>query len=271
MKSLNPRRPFANYFSRLCGLVILACVAVWFDNTNLNAQDEVETPTPATQQQTETPAEAKDLVNPPEKQTTKPSKQEKGDATGEEKIEPFTVLVAKEAIEFTASGTWKQVTPKSGMIEAEITIPKLGDDQEDGRLTIMGAGGTIEANIARWQGQFVQEDGEPVEAKTEVKSICNHEVHVVDISGTYMDMPGGPFAGGKAIERENYRMLAAIIKTAKHGNYFVKLYGPQNTIKQNKENFEAMIESLKVVPADSNSDSDLEKSKKHGPAHPSSR
>jgi hypothetical protein len=71
-------------------------------------------------------------------------------------------------------------------------------------------------------------------------------VHVVDISGTFKDQPGGPFAGGKIIEREKYRMLSAILVTKGAGNYFVKFYGPAKTVGDNRENFDKMIESLTV-------------------------
>lgn len=255
MLSLNIDRDFG----RTTGLAWLVCLITWFSTAStLVAQDEAESNPPSTEQESEKDADAAEAAKPTEQQPNDETKNQKAESTEEKKPEPFTVKVAKETIEFTASGTWKQVTPKSGMIEAEIKLAKLGDDTEDGRLTIMGAGGTIEANITRWQGQFVEEDGEAVEAKTEVKTIREHEVHFVDISGTYLDMPGGPFAGGKAIERENYRMLAAIVETKDHGNYFVKLYGPQHTIEQNKAHFESMIESLKVAPAGSDSDSDSE-------------
>jgi hypothetical protein len=159
---------------------------------------------------------------------------------------PFTVSVADKAIEFTAHGSWKQVPPKSGMIEAEIKIPGKTEKDEAGRLTIMGAGGSIEDNIIRWEKQFVDENDLQGEAQTEVKTIAGHEVHFVDIEGTYLDSPAGPFAGGPTIKREHYRMLAAIIQTRKFGNYFVKFYGPRSLVEENEAHFKSMIQTLKV-------------------------
>jgi hypothetical protein len=57
---------------------------------------------------------------------------------------------------------------------------------------------------------------------------------------------GGPFAGGKTIMRENYRMLGAIIQTKDKGNYFLKLYGPKATIDENEKGFQELVKSLKV-------------------------
>ena len=166
-----------------------------------------------------------------------------------QKSEPFAVKVADGNIVFSASGPWKSVPPRSRMLEAEIKIPKVGDDPADGRLTIMGAGGSIEANIERWKGQFSQPDGSDTTDKTkvEVKTIADQKVNMVDIVGTYLDSPGGPMAGGPKVERPNYRMLAAIIETENYGNYFVKLYGPKATIDKNAEAFKKMIKSLKIA------------------------
>ena len=163
--------------------------------------------------------------------------------------EPFEVSVARNKIKFSASGTWAAVRPRSRMLESELRINRIGNDAQDGRLTIMGAGGTIEANITRWQGQFKQADGGSTAdvTKTEVKTIAGQKVNLVDISGNFIDSPGGPFSGKPKVERENYRMLAAIIQTPENGNYFVKLYGPKATIDKNEEHFKSMIDSLKIV------------------------
>jgi len=162
--------------------------------------------------------------------------------------EPIGVSVARDKIKFSASGTWASVPPRSRMLEAELRINRVGTDTEDGRLTIMGAGGSIEANILRWQNQFKQPDGGSTaeQTKTEVKTIAGQKVNLVDITGNFIDSPGGPFSGQAKIERENYRMLAAIIQTPAIGNYFVKLYGPKATIDKDEEHFKSMIESLKV-------------------------
>jgi hypothetical protein len=192
-------------------------------------------------------------------ESTKPKQDETKAATSDSKQEteqadekapdPITVSVAADNIQFTASGTWKSVKPRSRMLEAELKILRVGDDTEDGRLTIMGAGGTIDANIVRWQRQFTQSDGSDTKEKTklEKQQISGQTVNLVDISGTFMDSPGGPFSGQPKVERENYRMLAAIIETADTGNYFVKFYGPKATVDKNAEHFKAMIKSLKIV------------------------
>ena len=57
-------------------------------------------------------------------------------------------------------------------------------------------------------------------------------------------MPGGPFAGGQSIDRQNYRMMAAIIETPDKGNYFIKFYGPATTVEASADGFQKMIEGM---------------------------
>jgi hypothetical protein len=142
----------------------------------------------------------------------------------------------------TAPAAWKKQQPKSTILSHEFLAPKAEGDRYDGRLTVMSAGGTVEANIERWYGQFKQPDGSNSKerAKVEKRTIAGQEVHVVDISGTYKDQ-AGPFA--PAVEREKYRMLAAIIVT-EQGNFFLKFYGPQRTVAEHEKAFDGMVESL---------------------------
>ena len=136
--------------------------------------------------------------------------------------------------------------PKNRIIEAEFEVPAVKGDETPGRLTAMGAGGDVEANIGRWVGQFVGVGGEEAKPQIDKTTIDGNEVHIVSLTGTYKDTPGGPFAGGKTIMRENYRMLGAICIT-KAGNYFVKLYGPKTTIGESEKGFRSLVESLKVA------------------------
>jgi hypothetical protein len=164
-------------------------------------------------------------------------------AVAEDKPAETAFSIGEGKLALTAPAGWKKVQPKSRIIEAEFEIPAVKDDVTAGRLTAMGAGGTVEANIDRWVAQFT---GEGVKPKVEKKTIGGSEVHVVDLTGTYKDTPGGPFAGGKTVLREDYRMLGAIIVTKDAGNYFLKLYGPKATIGENEKAFTALVESLKV-------------------------
>jgi hypothetical protein len=113
----------------------------------------------------------------------------------------------------------------------------------------MGAGGSVQANVDRWYGQFTQPDGTATKDKAVSKTlkIADCTVTMVDVSGIYKDSPAGPFAGGKTIDRPGYRMLAAIVETPASGSYFLKFYGPAATVATYADGFRGMVEGL--VPA----------------------
>jgi len=157
---------------------------------------------------------------------------------------PFKVAVADGAVQFTVPGVWEQVKPQSNVIDVEIKIVRLEKDQPDGRLTLSGAGGSIEANLDRWKSQFSENTAE---TKVEVKTIANQTVHLIDLTGTFVDAPGGMFSNAPKIERKDYRMLGAIVQTKGKGNYFVKFYGPISLVEKNQKLFEGMVNSLQVT------------------------
>lgn len=177
---------------------------------------------------------------------TKDGSGEKADAPEVKAPEPLTFSVAGGNLNFTTTGTWKSVKPKSRMLEYEIQVPRTDSDNRDGRLTIMGAGGSIDANIARWEGQFSQTDGSPTKAKVTEETVENMKVTMVDISGVYVETMGGPFSGGKKVENPDFRVLAAIVETPESGNYFVKLIGPKATIGANEKVFAEAIKGIKL-------------------------
>ncbi len=141
---------------------------------------------------------------------------------------------------------WKRVQPKSSIVETEFAIPSEGEGEQPGRMTVMGAGGSVQANVDRWYGQFSQPDGSATKDKATTKKLelAGCKVTLVDIGGTYKDAPAGPFAGGKAVDRPDYRMVAAIVETPDRGNYFLKFYGPGTTVAKHADGFRTMVEGL---------------------------
>ncbi len=161
----------------------------------------------------------------------------------------LSYTIAEEGFSLAAPEGWKRVQPKSSIVETEFSIPSEGEGLQPGRMTVMGAGGSVQANVDRWYGQFAQPDGSDTKSKATTKKVklAGCDVTIVDITGTYKDAPAGPFAGGKAVDRPDYRMLAAIVETPDRGNYFLKFYGPGKTVAKYADGFRAMVEGL--VPA----------------------
>jgi hypothetical protein len=158
-----------------------------------------------------------------------------------------TIDVSNGKLTLTAPEKWERKKPSTNIVEHEFAVKPSQGDENPGRVTVMGAGGSVQDNIDRWISQFTQPDGSKTKdrAKTKATKINGREVHLVDVTGTYRDQRG-PFSNTPAVERENYRMLAAIIADKDLGNYFIKFYGPEKTVSDNEKAFLSMIDTLKA-------------------------
>ena len=161
--------------------------------------------------------------------------------TAEEKADkPAEVKMFKTG-SLSVPALFKKTKPANFVIEEEF---KAGEGEKAARLTMMHASGGVEANIKRWKGQFA--GGDPEAQKEETFEVGNYKVHVVDVNGSYAErMGGGPFAGGKVVQRKDYAMVGAIIKSPDGPTYFVKLIGPAETVKANREALVKMIKAAK--------------------------
>lgn len=165
--------------------------------------------------------------------------------TDSEKPQPLEL--AEGAVQLKVPGDWKAVEPRSRIISHEYSIPAAEDDDENGRMTIMSAGGSVEANINRWISQFQTGEGKPLaedRKKLEEKTIKGQKVHLVDLRGNFQDQPRGPF--GPTVSRSDYRMLAAIVPTESDGTWFIKFYGPEETVTAAEAGFRSLVESIEV-------------------------
>lgn len=151
---------------------------------------------------------------------------------------------------FKAPAQWKKEKPRSSIVTYEFSAPADAKDGEaKARITVMPSGGSIEANIERWYGQFEQPGGKSTKdvAKVEKFEAGGQTVHLVDITGNFKDtMGGGPFSGGKTVLRENYRMLGAIIVTKEAGNYYVKITGEKDVVEKLKDDFKKALKELEA-------------------------
>ena len=131
---------------------------------------------------------------------------------------------------------WEKVDHPSSMRKATFKIPKVEGDAEDAEMSVTQVGGGIEANIARWEGQF---EGSP-KATTEKKEVADWEVTVVTIEGTFKS--GGPMMGGSGEPKENWALLAAIVNT--EPAHFFKMTGPKKTVNAARGDFDSFVASF---------------------------
>ena len=163
-------------------------------------------------------------------------------AQDDEQAKGHKISLSEGIISMMAPADWEKKKPRVRILDYEFAASAKDAEKADGRITIMGAGGTIKANIDRWRTQQFTKISEQ---KVKERKVGETKLHTVDISGTYLDR-AGPFTRDAGKELQGYRMLAVIIETEGKGNYFVKFYGPAKTVADNEKVFEAMIQSLKV-------------------------
>lgn len=142
---------------------------------------------------------------------------------------------------FETAGKWTDVSSGKPMRAAELKFDASGDDDPVAVFFYFGAGqgGDVDANVARWKGQF---EGGP---KNEERQDLEDGKILLILSGTYLESMGGPFAGPKT-PKENYRMLAAIVP-GEDGAVFIKLTAPAAVANQAQDAFIALVKSAKKL------------------------
>lgn len=85
-------------------------------------------------------------------------------------------------IVWTPPPTWQSVPNASSMRLATYRIPRARGDSEDGELSVTRAGGTTDANIQRWIGQF---DGSATSSREE-RAVQGFKVSVVSVKGSFL-------------------------------------------------------------------------------------
>jgi hypothetical protein len=157
-----------------------------------------------------------------------------------------TAVIAQSAtLRFDTPKEWTTMPSKSSMRVAQYALARAAGDAEDAELIVYffgGSGGSVEANLDRWIGQFEQPDGRPSKsvANTSTLTANGLKITVLDVSGRYVaEMTPG---SSTRHDKPGFRMKAAVIETPK-GPYFIKLTGPAKTIERWNASFDAFLKS----------------------------
>ena len=149
-------------------------------------------------------------------------------------------------INFSVAADWEEAPVSSSMRQFQFRIPKAQEDPEDGELAVFyfgpGQGGSVQANIERWQSQFKPAQGS-VEAGSgiSVKNINGLKVTIASLEGSYEGAMGRQSGSGK----DNYALLGAIVE-GPEGMVFFKMTGPRQTVQNARGQFDALLQSFKV-------------------------
>ena len=161
-----------------------------------------------------------------------------------------SAAVPASGLVFTPASGWISEPTTGSMRKAQYRLPHAEGDPEDATLIVYffgGSGGSREANLERWAGQFEQPGGgdslEALEQST--RMVAGLQVLDVSISGTYVaeTSPGS----GERVHEENWSMLASIIENV-DGPWYVKLVGPRASIAKWSASYTAFISSAQPKP-----------------------
>ena len=150
-----------------------------------------------------------------------------------------------EGLSFDVPTGWVSETPSSRMRLAQYRIPAVEgdpDETECGLFHFPGTGGTVQANLDRWYGQFQQPDGSRTSEKAAVETFESDglPVTLVEVGGTYSGSMG-PMGGGGP--KTGYRMVAGVVETAE-GPWFLKCTGPEATMKTAAPSVRGLLQTV---------------------------
>lgn len=109
---------------------------------------------------------------------------------------------------------------------------RAGDDAE---ITVIQASGTLEGNVARWQGQLTP-NADPARISRAIAAA--EKVTANGVEATIVELDDGAEPPAEAI-------LAAIVPLDGERSLFVKFKGPAETSRRLREPFGAFVKSLR--------------------------
>ncbi len=156
-------------------------------------------------------------------------------------------VVDLDGLKSAAPPSWKEEAPTNRMRLAQFKLPRAKGDEHDAELVIFkNAGGSVQANIDRWKGQFSAPEGKSIDdvAKVREIKIGGRDATLLDIHGTY-NYKQRPFdPSDKGEKRPDYRMFAVQFEGPQN-LYHVRLVGPAKTVEQYQKGFDGWLKNFK--------------------------
>ncbi|WP_437331045.1 hypothetical protein [Sorangium sp. So ce381] len=164
------------------------------------------------------------------------------EATPAPKPAPAGGQQAGGELAWDAPASFESAPNPNSMRKATYKIKRAAGDTEDAELSVSQAGGSVDANITRWAGQFSQKSDDSPK-RTDLKA-GDLKVTVVEVKGTFAGsgMPGMPASDPKP----NYALLGAIAETPSGGLWFFKMTGPEKTVTGARADFDKLVNSLRL-------------------------
>lgn len=139
---------------------------------------------------------------------------------------------------------WMRENPSNSMRLAQFNISSKSSRCE--LIVFSGIGGGVDANLNRWLNQFLDSDKNRI---TNYSTVRNEKIHELEITFAYtagIYLKSGMGNRGPTVEKPNYGLLAAIVRT-KNETYYFKCTGPKKTLDNYINSFETFIRSLEQL------------------------
>lgn len=135
------------------------------------------------------------------------------------------------SVAWTVPAGWKTVPNPNAMRVATYVVKSADGEAE---ISVSRAGGTPEANIERWVGQF-EDAGKETRSEKTTHGI---KLSIVEVSGTYR---GG--MGADSAPRPGWALRGAIAEGA-GTPYFFKMIGSKASVRAARVSFDALVSSI---------------------------
>ena len=154
--------------------------------------------------------------------------------------QPQTVALLDYHTKVPAS--WTSRAPASTMRLAEYVAGAPGGAEVIVYFFGMSQGGTIDANLTRWKGQFSNPNGGAVEEKITHEKSGAFPLTIAEYRGTYARGIGAGSAPEAA--RPNQILTAVVAETPK-GALFFQLFGPAAAVDAQRDAYLNFVRNLK--------------------------
>jgi hypothetical protein len=158
--------------------------------------------------------------------------------------EPKQTIDAR-GMTFDTPKSWNSTPPTSQMRRAQLKVEPVEGDDYPAELIVFafpGGAGSVDDNIKRWQNLFKDEDGNA--PKIETKKVQGKNVEVVRAE-THGEYHPASFGGPPQPVRKGARLLGAIVM-ADDASYYIRMVGPEKTMKKLTPDFDEMLKTIKV-------------------------
>jgi hypothetical protein len=145
------------------------------------------------------------------------------------------------AFTFVRPLSWDWIIPSSSIRKVELSVaPQHPASHASADVSFFyfgnGEGGSTQANIDRWAKQFTAPDGSPAHAVTESRNLGGIPITFITVNGVY----SAGMMDGSAEPQHGFSLRGAILENPQ-GAVFVKMTGPEATVREATPAFDSMI------------------------------